>query len=912
MEQGPDEFAREAEVIKPLESRVRGMYREYFLEYASYVILERAVPALEDGLKPVQRRLMHALYEMEDGRFHKVANVIGQTMKYHPHGDASIGDALVQLGQKNLLIDTQGNWGNIYTGDSAAASRYIEARLSKFALDVAFAPKITQYLASYDGRSKEPVFLPVKFPLLLAQGVEGIAVGLSTKILPHNFNELIDASVAHLRGRSFQIYPDFPTGGIADVSAYLDGERGGRVRVRAKIEVEDKKTLIIREIPFGTTTTSLIESVIKANDKGKIKIKKIEDNTAEHVEIVIQLLPGVSPDQMVDALYAFTACESSVSTMACVIVDEKPVFMGVRDMLRRSTDSTVEVLRAELELKLNELREQWHFASLEKIFIEQRIYRDIEEAETWEAVMENIRVGLAPHTNHLLRAVTDEDIVRLTEIRIKRISKFDAAKAEDNLLSLEGQIAEIKHHLDNLIDYAVDFFKNLKKKYGAGRERKTELRGFEQVVATQVAIANAKLYVNRVEGFVGTALRKDEFVGDCADIDDVVVIRGDGTMLVTKVGDKKFVGTDIVHVSVFKKGDERTIYNIIYRDGARGAAFAKRFPISGVTRDKEYPLSQGTKGSEVLYFSVNPNGEAEVVTVHLRAVPSLKKLRFDFDFSSLAVRGRAARGNIVSKATIKKVELKSEGVSTLAAREIWFDETVMKLNDQGRGRSLGRFRGEDKLLEVDAKGNYRIVTPELLLHFNEMPFFFERWDPRRPVSVVYFDGVKERFMVKRFELEPKGDGWECFITEHPKSLLHVITAADRSTVSIQFRKIKGREREDETLVLENFIAVKGWKAVGNMLHAAPVLHVKLVSAEVVSPPAAVKPIDAAKPDVAELDDEELDATEPALGAIPSPELEPGTTVEWSIPSQGPASSEEDSVPDTDLDTSEDGQITLNF
>ena len=479
----PDSVVPEGEVIKPVESRVRGMYREYFLDYASYVILERAVPALEDGLKPVQRRLMHALFEMEDGRFHKVANVIGQTMKYHPHGDASIGDALVQLGQKNLLIDTQGNWGNIYTGDSAAAPRYIEARLSKFALDVAFSPKITQYQASYDGRGKEPIFLPVKFPLLLAQGVEGIAVGLSTKILPHNFNELIDASVAHLRGRSFQIYPDFPTGGIADVSGYQDGERGGRVRVRAKIEVEDKKTLIIREIPFGTTTTSVIESVIKANDKGKIKIKKIEDNTAEHVEIVIHLLPGVSPDQMVDALYAFTACESSVSTMACVIIDDKPVFMGVRDMLRRSTDTTVAVLKAELELKLHELQEQWHFASLEKIFIEHRIYRDIEEAETWEAVMENIRVGLAPHTKHLLRAVTDEDIVRLTEIRIKRISKFDANKADDHLRALEGQIAEIKHHLDNLIDYAVEFFKNLKKKYGAGRERKTELRGFEQVVS---------------------------------------------------------------------------------------------------------------------------------------------------------------------------------------------------------------------------------------------------------------------------------------------------------------------------------------------------------------------------------------------------------------------------------------------
>jgi topoisomerase-4 subunit A len=893
-----EDAAREAEVIKPVESRVRGMYREYFLEYASYVILERAVPALEDGLKPVQRRLMHALHEMEDGRFHKVANVIGQTMKYHPHGDASIGDALVQLGQKNLLIDTQGNWGNIYTGDSAAASRYIEARLSKFALDVAFAPKITQYLASYDGRSKEPVFLPVKFPLLLAQGVEGIAVGLSTKILPHNFVELIDASVAHLRGRSFQIYPDFPTGGIADVSAYLDGERGGRVRVRAKIEVEDKKTLIIREIPFGTTTTSLIESVIKANDKGKIKIKKIEDNTAEHVEIVIQLLPGVSPDQMVDALYAFTACESSVSTMACVIVDEKPVFMGVRDMLRRSTDSTVEVLKAELELKLNELQEQWHFASLEKIFIEHRIYRDIEEAETWEAVISSIRTGLAPHTAHLLRPVVDDDIVRLTEIRIKRISKFDAAKADDYILSLEGQIAAIRHHLDNLIDYAVEFFKNLKKKYGQGRERKTELRGFEQVVATQVAIANAKLYVNRVEGFVGTALRKDEFVGDCADIDDVVVIRGDGTMLVTKVGDKKFVGTDIVHVSVFKKGDERTIYNIIYRDGARGAAFAKRFPISGVTRDKEYPLSQGTKGSEVLYFSVNPNGEAEVVTVHLRAVPSLKKLRFDFDFSSLAVRGRAARGNIVSKATIKKVELKSEGVSTLAAREIWFDETVLKLNNQGRGRSLGRFRGKDKLLEVDAKGNYRIVTSDLLLHFNEVPFYLERWDQKRALSAVYFDGIKERFMVKRFELEPRGDGWECFITEHAKSALHVLTAADRSTVAIRFSKVKGKERDDEQLVLEEFIAVKGWKALGNMLHAGPVLHVHLVSAECEEPEVEEAVVD--------------EATEDVHGVAEGEGFAPGTTVEWSDLAQAPSINEGASEPEVDFGTEDDGQITLNF
>ena len=691
-----------------------------------------------------------------------------------------------------------------------------------------------------------------------------------------------------------KVYPDFPTGGIADFSQYNDGQRGGKLKVRARIEQVDAKLLKITELPFATTTSTLIDSVIKANDKGKIKIKKIEDNTAEHVEIVIHLLPGVSPDQMVDALYAFTACESSVSTMACVIIDDKPVFMGVRDMLRRSTDTTVAVLKAELELKLHELQEQWHFASLEKIFIEHRIYRDIEEAETWEAVMENIRVGLAPHTKHLLRAVTDEDIVRLTEIRIKRISKFDANKADDHLRALEGQIAEIKHHLENLIDYAVEFFKNLKKKYGVGRDRKTELRGFEQVVATQVAIANAKLYVNRAEGFVGTALRKDEFVGDCADIDDVVVIRRDGSMLVTKVGDKKFVGTDILHVSVFKKGDERTIYNVIYRDGARGASFAKRFPISGVTRDKEYPITQGTKGSEVLYLSVNPNGEAEVVTVHLRAMPSLKKLRFDFDFTDLAVRGRAARGNTVTKNTVKRIELKTEGVSTLAAREIWFDETVLKLNDQGRGRSLGRFRGEDKLLEMDAKGNYRIVTPDLLLHFNEVPFFLERWEPLRALSAVYFDGIKERFMVKRFELEPKGDGWECFITEHAKSALHLVTAADRSTINVRFRKIKGKDREDEILVLEELIAVKGWKALGNMLHAGPVLSVSLVSAE------------RDEPEQSEVEDAAAPVEYAAEG------IAPGSTVEWSDLAQAPTVVEGASEPDVDFGTEDDGQITLNF
>ncbi|KRO69715.1 MAG: DNA topoisomerase IV, partial [Cryomorphaceae bacterium BACL7 MAG-120322-bin74] len=547
---------------RPVESRVRGMYREYFLEYASYVILERAVPALMDGLKPVQRRLMHALKEMDDGRFHKVANVIGQTMKYHPHGDASIGDALVQLGQKNILVETQGNWGNIYTGDSAAAPRYIEARLSKFALEVGFNAKITEWQSSYDSRGREPVALPVKFPLLLAQGVEGIAVGLSTKVLPHNFVELIDASIAHLRGRKVEIYPDFPTGGIADFSQYNDGERGGRVRVRAKISVEDKKTLVITEIPFGTTTTSLIDSIIKANDRGKIKIKKIEDNTAEHVEILLHLVPGISPDQTVDALYAFTACETAISPLCCVIENDRPLFTGVSELLKQSTEHTVDLLRAELGIQLSEFQEQWHFASIEKIFIQERIYRDIEEAETWEQVLENIWEGLKPHVGHLLREVTEEDLVRLTEIKIKRISKFDADKADDQLASLEGKIAEIKHYLETLIDYAVEYFRNLKKKYAAGRERRTEIRSFDTVVAAKVAMANVKLYINREEGFMGTGLKRDEFVCDCSDMDDILVIRNNGTLLVTKVDAKKFVGKDILYAGVYLKGDDRTVYNL--------------------------------------------------------------------------------------------------------------------------------------------------------------------------------------------------------------------------------------------------------------------------------------------------------------------------------------------------------------
>ena len=912
---------------RPQESRVRGMYREYFLDYASYVILERAVPALQDGLKPVQRRLMHALKEMDDGRFHKVANVIGQTMKYHPHGDASIGDALVQLGQKNLLIDTQGNWGNIYTGDSAAAPRYIEARLSKFALEVSFNAKITEWQASYDGRAKEPVTLPVKFPLLLAQGVEGIAVGLSTKVLPHNFIELIDASIAHLRGRKVEIFPDFPTGGIADFSQYNDGERGGRVRCRAKIAVDDKKTLVITEIPFGTTTTSVIDSIIKANDKGKIKIKKIEDNTAEHVEIVLHLVPGISPDQTVDALYAFTACEVSISPLCCVIEDDKPLFTGVSNLLKRSTEHTLDLLRAELSIQLNELQEQWHFASLEKIFIENKIYRDIEEAETWEQVLENIWEGLKPHVGHLLREVTEDDLVRLTEIKIKRISKFDSDKADDQLAALEGRIAEVKHHLDTLVEYAVEYFKNLKKKYSAGRERKTEIRSFDTVVAAKVAIANAKLYVNREEGFMGTGLKRDEYVCDCSDLDDILVIRKDGTLMVTKVDAKKFVGTDILYLGVYQKGDDRTVYNLIYRDGSKGASFVKRFAMTGVTRDKEYDLTQGTKGSEILYLSVNPNGEAETVTVHLRAAAKIKKLKWDLDFAELAVRARSARGNTVSKNSIKRIELKSEGVSTLAARKLWFDDAVLKINDQERGRLLGAFRGEDRLLQLDAKGRYRIFIPELATPFEEAPYFLAKWEAEKPYAIVYYDGEKDKHMVKRCVLEPKNDQWDYLISDHAQSEVLVISAADQVDIEVTFKKVKGKDKDPETVNLQDFIAVKGWKAAGNQLTTWPVKGINVLREENVAAPVADMEVarvseeaaDWSEPEVAE-DTAHTDVPSPVSDVQPAaPAAEeksapekPSITLEVvdltaSEPAAPPAESSED-----DLDQEEDGQFTLKF
>ena len=808
-------------------TKVTGMYKDWFLDYASYVILERAVPAIEDGFKPVQRRIMHSLKELDDGRYNKVANVVGHTMQYHPHGDASIGDAMVQIGQKDLLIDTQGNWGNILTGDGAAASRYIEARLSKFALEVLYSPKITTWQASYDGRRNEPVNLPVKFPLLLAQGAEGIAVGLSTKVLPHNFNELIEASIKVLKKKPFTLFPDFPTGGIADISNYNDGMRGGRVRVRAKISQLDKSTLVITQIPFSTNTSTLIDSILKANEKGKIKIKKIEDNTAAEVEILIHLPPGVSPDKTIDALFAFTACETSVAPLGCVIESHKPYFVGVSDMLRISTNRTVDLLKRELEIQLDELEEQWHFLSLERIFIENRIYRLIEEEETWEGVIRAIDEGLKPFTQHLKREVTEDDIVRLTEIRIKRISKFDIDKAQEKIEALEGEIEQVKHHLDNLIDYAIDYFQSLREKYGKGRERKTELRSFDNIEATKVVLRNTKLYVNREEGFIGTGLKKDEYVADCSDIDDVIVFLRDGNMMVTKVDLKTFVGKDIIHVAVFDKNDKRTIYNMIYRDGKSGPSYVKRFNVSGITRDKLYDLTQENKGSQVLYFSCNPNGEAEVVTILLRQVGSVKKLKFDLDFAALAIKGRNSKGNTVTKYPIKKIELKEKGISTLKPRRIWFDDTVQRLNVDGRGELLGEFRPNDRLLIINQSGKLKTIIPELSTHFDEDMIVLEKWNPKKPISAIYFDGEKEKYYVKRFLVENENKE-ELFISEHPKSQLEVVSTDYRPVAEVIFAKVKGVQKENQVVDLEEFIAVKGIKALGNQLTGDKLKQINLL------------------------------------------------------------------------------------
>ncbi len=809
-------------------TRVSGMYKDWFLDYASYVILERAVPAIEDGFKPVQRRIMHSLKELDDGRYNKVANVVGHTMQYHPHGDASIADAMVQIGQKDLLIDTQGNWGNILTGDRAAASRYIEARLSKFALEVIFSPKITEWQASYDGRKKEPVNLPVKFPLLLAQGAEGIAVGLSTKVLAHNFVELIDASIKHLKGQRFKIYPDFPTAGIIDVTNYNDGLRGGKIRVRAKISQLDKNTLVINEIPYGTNTGSLIDSILKANDKGKIKIKKIEDNTAADVEILIHLPSGISPDRTIDALYAFTACESSISPLGCIIEDNKPLFIGVTEMLKRSTDSTVDLLKQELEIQLKELEEQWHFASLERIFIENRIYRDIEEEETWEGVINAIDKGLAPFTKHLKRAVTVEDITRLTEIRIKRISKFDLDKAQQHLESLQERIAEVKHHLANLIDFAINYFKNLKDTYGKDRGRMTEIRVFDDIEAAKVAIRNTKLYVNREEGFVGTSLKKDEYVTDCSDIDDIIMITNSGKMMVSKVDSKIFVGKGIIHVAVFKKKDKRTTYNLVYKDGKGGATYIKRFNVTSITRDREYDLTTGKPGSQVLYFSANPNGEAEVITVLLRQVGSIKKLKWDIDFSDVLIKGRASKGNIVTKYSVKRIELKEKGVSTLKPRKIWFDDVVRRLNVDGRGELLGEFKGDDLILVINQKGVAKTFLPVLTSHFDDDMIVLEKWIPEKPISAIYWEGEKERYYIKRFLIENENKE-ELFISEHPKSYLELVSTDWKPMVEVEFPKPRGKEaKENESVDVEGFISIKGIKALGNQFITEKVKNINLL------------------------------------------------------------------------------------
>ncbi|MET7029264.1 DNA gyrase/topoisomerase IV subunit A [Sediminicola luteus] len=846
-------------------TKVTGMYKDWFLDYASYVILERAVPAIEDGFKPVQRRIMHALKELDDGRYNKVANVVGHTMQYHPHGDASIADAMVQIGQKDLLIDTQGNWGNILTGDGAAASRYIEARLSKFGLEVVFSPKITEWQQSYDGRRKEPVNLPVKFPLLLASGAEGIAVGLSTKVLPHNFIELIDASIKHLKGQRFTLFPDFPTAGIIDVTNYNEGLRGGKIRVRAKISQLDRNTLVINEIPYGTNTSSLIDSILKANDKGKIKIKKIEDNTAADVEILVHLPSGLSPDKTIDALYAFTACESSISPLGCIIEDNKPLFIGVVEMLKRSTDNTVDLLKAELEIQLSELEEQWHFTSLERIFIEKRIYRDIEEEETWEGVIKAIDKGLQPHVGHLKRAITEEDIVRLTEIRIKRISKFDLEKAQQFIEGLEEKIAQVKHHLEHLIEYAIDYFKSLKEKYGKGRERKSEIRVFDDIEATKVVIRNTKLYVNKEEGFVGTSLKRDEYVTDCSDIDDIICFTKDGKMMITKVDAKTFIGKNIIHVAVFKKKDKRTIYNMIYKDGKGGPSYIKRFNVTSITRDKIYDLTNGKANSELLYFSANPNGEAEVVTVMLRQAGSIKKLKWDIDFADVLIKGRASKGNVVTKYPVKRVELKEKGVSTLKPRKIWFDDVVRRLNVDGRGDLLGEFRGDDLLLVVTQKGIAKTLIPDLSTHFDEDMILLEKWNPEKPLSAVYYEGEKEKYYIKRFVIENEGKE-ELFISEHPKSVLELVSTDWRPVVEIEFTKPRGKDaKPNQTIDLEDFIAVKGIKALGNVLTSEKVKSVNALEPLPFEEPEEQKP-----EDMEVVDEEPLDSSSEATSNSTKP------------------------------------------
>ena len=826
---------------------ISGMYKDWFIDYASYVILERAVPAIEDGFKPVQRRILHSMKDLDDGRFNKVANIVGHTMQYHPHGDASISDAIVQIGQKDLLIETQGNWGNVLTGDSAAASRYIEARLSRFALEVVYSPKITKWQSSYDGRRKEPINLPVKFPLLLAQGAEGIAVGLSTKILPHNFVELIDASIKCLRGRRFDLYPDFSTEGVIDVTNYNDGLRGGKIKVRAKINQLNKNTLIISQIPYTTTSTSLIESILRANDKGKIKIKKIEDNTSSNVEILVHLPNGVSPDKTIDGLFAFTNCEVSISPLSCIIENNKPVFIGISEILRKSTENTKNLLKNELEVKLNELNSLWHYLTLEKIFIENRIYRLIEEEETWDGVLKSIKTGLKPYVSLLKNDVSHDDIVKLTEIKIKRISKFDIDKAGKKIRQIEDDISMVKENLENLNDFAIQYFKNLKTTYAKGKSRKTEIKIFDDVDVKKVVVKNSKLYVNREEGFIGTSLRKDEFIEECSDIDDIIVFTEKGDMIVSRIQSKKFVAKHILFASVFKKKDSRTIYNMIYRDGKTGISYIKRFNVTGVTRDKLYNLTSQHPKSKVLHFSANPNGEGEVVTIQLRQKGSIKKLKWDLDFADLTIKGRSVKGNIVTKHPVNKVIFKEKGLSTLKPRKIWFDDTVQRLNVDERGDLLGEFKPDDDLLVVQQSGNLKIVPPDLNMHFPEDMIILEKADRAKPISVAYFNKKKKKYFVKRFILGLL-KGKQNFISNHKDDVVEIVSTDWKPLIEVVTKNKKIVDKYN--LNLFEFISVKGIKAIGNQLTNKEVKEINLL-----------EPIPY-EPEVVELEDiEVIDADE---------------------------------------------------
>jgi topoisomerase-4 subunit A len=804
---------------------ISGMYKDWFIDYASYVILERAVPSVEDGLKPVQRRILHSMKDLDDGRFNKVANIVGHTMQYHPHGDASISDAIVQIGQKDLLIETQGNWGNILTGDSAAASRYIEARLSQFALEVVYSPKITEWQLSYDGRRKEPVNLPLKFPLLLAQGAEGIAVGLSTKVLPHNFIELIDSSIKYLRGRRFDIFPDFPTGGVVDVTQYNDGKRGGRIKVRAKIDQLNKNTLVISQIPFTTTSSSLIESILKANDKGKIKVKKIEDNTSSEVEILIHLPSGVSPDKTIDALFAFTNCEVSISPLSCIIENHKPIFIGVSEVLKKSTDLTKELLGKELKVKKDELNQMWHNSTLEKIFIEKRIYRNIEDKESWEDVLNAINKGLEPFINLLKKDINEDDIIRLTEIKIKRISKYDIDKADKKINQIEEDLKSVQFNLDNLNDYAIKYFKDLKVKYSKGRERKTEIRIFDDVDVKKVVVRNSKLYINRSEGFIGTTLRKEEFVEECSDIDDVIVFTEEGNMHVAKIERKKFVAKNIIHAAVFRKKDSRTVYNMIYKDGKTGTSYMKRFNVTGVTRDKTYNLTSSSPKTKVLYFSSNPNGEAEVVTIQLRQSGSIKKLKWDLDFGDLTIKGRSVKGNIVTKHSVNKVLFKEKGLSTLKPRKIWFDETVSRINVENRGDLLGEFKPDDDLLIVSSSGILKILPPDLSMHFPDDMIILEKADRSRPISVVYFNTKKNIYFIKRFVLGVlKGE--QKYVDISRNIQVELVSTDWKPVIELVVKN--GKELTRDKVNVFDFISVKGIKAIGNQLSKKQLKEINLL------------------------------------------------------------------------------------